>query len=460
MRNLSPHITLRKLEKSLFELICLIVSFVAMYIAGQSFYRVGYSGIYVLEIILGLVTLSFYYLSIKRGWSNVLRVPLTIILTLTCAFFWYRRGGFNGPMSVGTIACLVGFIMIAPPKHKWYYFLYSIAILVFLVSTQLYTDWVNTFYIKENISIHYFIFGLAILGIVYLFKTEYDKERKKSNVQKDKLEALNAKLHDTIREKEDVIISLSHAKDKLIESEKMASVGRLTAGLAHELNNPLNYIGGNVKPILEDLEELKQSLTYEQMEQNRPLFAEINNLLNNVVDGSQRAADVITNLLKMSPRALEKEVSRVSLNEIVVRTCSLLQNSHPNVHFWIKKNEKIHILANRTEINQVIINILKNSVDSLSGIAKGKVSIDIYTEGRESIITITDNGPGVPKEIQSKIFDPFYTTKDEGQGTGLGLYISYGIIKKHGGNLRYVPIEKGACFKITLPSFQQSNGRA
>ncbi len=135
--------------------------------------------------------------------------------------------------------------------------------------------------------INYIIFSMAILIITYMVKSEFDKERRKAVKQNIRLQALNEKLVETISQKEQYINELGQTRDRLIESEKMASIGRLTAGLAHELNNPLNYIGGNVQPIIQDLEDIKQAMTYRQLAQTQQTSTEIHNLLFNIIEGSQ-----------------------------------------------------------------------------------------------------------------------------------------------------------------------------
>ncbi|RED94062.1 sensor histidine kinase [Marinoscillum furvescens] len=442
------------LEKTLFEFICIVQSVTTAYLFVQGLFRAGWDSYWVMDLALTICGLSFYWLSKYKGYFLQIRFVLIGLLLLASIFFWTKFGGMYGHTAIGTLAVGVILTLIAPRSQSKYFTLTYFIFMACMVGIQSFTDIINDDFPKRTYATNYLFLSAVILMVVYKVKTEFDKERRKSIKQNANLEALNEKLQKSIVEKEKIIKQLSQARDQLVESEKMASVGRLTAGLAHELNNPLNYVGGNVQPIIQDLEDIKNGMSDAQFAKYQQNFEEINKLLINIMEGSQRATDVVNNLLKISPQALEKKVSQLSLNELVARTCILLQNAHPNIHFWIVRNEKLNILGNKVEINQVLLNILKNAVDAVNGKEKGKVTIDIYYKNQQNIIAIKDNGVGISPPNISKIFEPFFTTKEEGKGTGLGLYISYGIVKKHGGKITYKPQEEGSCFEISFPSFK------
>jgi len=444
------------LEKRLFEYICLIQFVIMTYLMSRALLNFGWTALALMDLVVALIGLLFYLLSKYKGYFNLLRIPLIGFLFAASVFFWYRLGGFYGTTATAGISVGLVAIVISPARKKIFFFLFSATFIITLVIVQLQTNWIDSTIDKSVFPINYIIFSMAILIITYMVKSEFDKERRKAVKQNIRLQALNEKLVETISQKEQYINELGQTRDRLIESEKMASIGRLTAGLAHELNNPLNYIGGNVQPIIQDLEDIKQAMTYRQLAQTQQTFTEIHNLLFNIIEGSQRASDVIDNLLKISPKAVENQVAKISLNELVGRTCVLLQNAHPEIHFWIARNEKLVILGNPTEINQVLLNLLKNAIDAVQDCKKGKIIVEVYWENDQSIVNIKDNGSGIPSANLSKIFEPFFTTKEEGKGTGLGLYISHGIIKKHGGKIEYSALDPGTCFKVSFPSFQES----
>ncbi len=278
-----------------------------------------------------------------------------------------------------------------------------------------------------------------------LMNTELERKNEEINEQKEEIEAQKDNIEETLRD-------LQQAKDQLIESEKMASIGILTAGLAHELNNPLNYIAGMADPIKQDLEELTEQIDPSKSDTANELITEIRNLLSMMVDGAQKATSIIRNLLDISPRGPEGVDRLFNLNEIVSATASLISKSNQKIAINVDLKDSIDIIGNQVEVNQVIINIIQNAMDALDSTDHPTINI-VGTKSLDSFeLSISDNGEGMAPEEYQKIFEPFYTTKAPGKGTGLGLYISYSIIKKHGGKISVESEEgKGTTFIINLP---------
>ncbi len=444
------------LEKTLFEIICLMILMVMLHGMVQGLLLYGITLLSIVELVVSIVAVLFFYFSRFRGRFEILRIPLVIFTNCCLVFFWFWLSGYIGPTGIGAAAIGIISIILLPSKRRYIYLLINFGLLVGLVITQEFTNLVRvTVGNYETLPYDYLVILFSLLLIVNYLKSEFDKERKKSEQQKHELEFLNNSLEVAIADKQATIQTLQSTQSKLIDSEKMASVGRLTAGLAHELNNPLNFIGGNVQPILNDLEEIRQSMTPEALDKNEETFLEIRQLLDNVLSGSKRATDIISNLLKISPRGKDDNISTVLLNDLLTRTCLLLKNAHPDVVFNTDFQEAVYISANSIEINQVLLNIMKNALDSLPP-KRARITVKLYAQDQMATVEISDNGRGIPEQFRSHIFEPFFTTKEEGKGTGLGLYISYGIIHKHEGEISYEPLEKGSCFKITLPILKES----
>lgn len=226
-------------------------------------------------------------------------------------------------------------------------------------------------------------------------------------------------------------------EDALHQAEKLAAVGRLAAGIAHELNNPLGNIVGYAKLLLKtgnlgDYEREKLSVIIEQAE---------------------KGSEIIRGLLEFS-RERPLELKNISLNNSIERVLSTMAYMIEPAGIKVYKHlDKIPpVEADESQIEQVLHNIILNAIQAIDGRENG--IIDIRTSAPDSTvrISISDNGPGIPKEHLSLIFDPFFTTKPPGKGTGLGLSISLEIIKKHGGSI-WAESEpgKGATFHIILP---------
>lgn len=284
-------------------------------------------------------------------------------------------------------------------------------------------------------------------------KTQEIKSQNEEIIEKNEsLRSLNLKLENNLIEKQRVIEQLKLTQNQLIESEKMASIGVLTAGLAHELNNPLSYIGGVVEPIKLDLAEIKPSLSKEILEKHKEEFEEIETLLEGMSFGVIKASEIIKNLLEISPKDNHMKNTVFDLNEMIKATVKLIHNARKEIEINTSLEKGQQINANKVELNQVLINIIKNACDAIPPEREGKVEVMSHMENGNVIIEISDNGTGMDEETINQIFEPFFTTKGPGKGTGLGLYISYSVIKKHHGNINVQTFPGvGTKFTLTIP---------
>ncbi|MBI3939477.1 MAG: HAMP domain-containing protein [Acidobacteria bacterium] len=261
---------------------------------------------------------------------------------------------------------------------------------------------------------------------------------------------------------------LQQTQAQLIQSEKMASLGQLVAGIAHEIKNPLNFIYGNteflrdyvtkLKSLLVFCEKLRsfsqedrESLALEKRAMNFDFVIEdLNNLIDNFEEGAKRIHAIISDLRSFS-RLDTHEVSDTDVEASIEVALSLLKNLYREriqIHRQYGTLPKIRAYAG--QLGQVFMNILSNACQAI--LDKGDVWIRTLSKDGSVIVEFEDNGAGIPKEHLNKIFEPFFTTKKTGEGTGLGLSISYGIIKQHNGQIR-VQSEpgKGTRFEIILP---------
>lgn len=284
------------------------------------------------------------------------------------------------------------------------------------------------------------------------------------------LEAANHNLNNTLSQ-------LKEAQSKLVESEKMVSLGQLTAGIAHEINNPINFVVSNVKPLALDFTDLMTVIKkYEEIDLEKNIeeqisainsfkqqidinyiHEEIKTLLEGIKDGAQRTAEIVSNL-KNFARVDQANVKFVDLNEGIESTIVLIKNTFPKNFILKKELGKIPpVECMPGKINQVFMNIITNGVQAISerqahSPGQGILEIITYEENNNVKIIIKDNGTGIKEEVKEKIFEPFYTTKPVGQGTGLGMSIVKGIIDTHKGHIDVKSnFGEGAEFIITLP---------
>jgi signal transduction histidine kinase len=282
------------------------------------------------------------------------------------------------------------------------------------------------------------------------------------------LEKTNKKLKKNNQELKKLYQDLQDTQAQLVQSEKMASLGQLVAGVAHELNNPISYIYANMKELenytnaLSELisitstnDDIGKDLEIELVKLQQKydfnfMREDIHSIIAENIEGSQRVKHVVQNLRNFS-RLDESDVKTVDLHEGLDSTLLLLDNEIKNRITLHKEYGDLPKVSCRPgNINQVFMNILINAIQATGD--KGNIWIKTEHHKETVEISIKDDGKGIPAPIKNKIFDPFFTTKAIGQGTGLGLSISYNIIKEHQGKITFTSEEgQGTTFKIVLP---------
>ncbi len=439
-------------EKSLFEMICLMIIIVMMHGLIQGVILFGLNILPVIELVIALVAGLFLYLSRYRGKFELLRIPLVIFANAFLIFFWFWLSGYNGPTGIGAVGIGIISIVILPKKWRLTFLIYLAVLLLSLVVIQMTTNWVQTKPTDyETLPYDYLVILFSVLLIVNYLKNAYEKERRIVFKQNKELEGLNRELKNAISATQETLEKLKTAQKRLVESEKLASIGRLTAGIAHELNNPLNYIGGSVPPIMKDLDELKDFIDLPNNQPAQLLFEEIALLLNNIQNGSHKASIIIGNLIGISPKSMSFEPSIINLTKLVDECIAVFLNSHSSILFTNEIEDSVIINGNINEISQVIMNVLKNAVEAVEVNEKGKIKTRLYSIKSTCIIEITDNGSGIKNELEANLFEPFFSTKDEGKGSGLGLYMAYTIMEKHDGKIQFIKLKSGSRFKISFP---------
>jgi two-component system sensor histidine kinase HupT/HoxJ len=261
--------------------------------------------------------------------------------------------------------------------------------------------------------------------------------------------------------------ALKRAQQQLLHSEKMASLGRLVAGVAHELNNPISFVLGNVHALSRYCDRIRLYLAtvhagepVEQLEALRKklridhLLGDLPSLIEGTLEGAQRTADIVNGLKRFS--AMDPEVrTPVNLNEVIERAIHWVRKgAAPSFEMKWQPGAPCLVTASAGQLQQVLMNLLQNALDAATSTGHNRPVVWIETESDNSRVRLSlrDNGPGIAPEHLSRIFDPFFTTKPVGKGTGLGLSISYGIVEQHGGHLsvRNHP-DGGAEFVLELP---------
>ncbi len=338
-------------------------------------------------------------------------------------------------------------------------------------------------------------FGFALEGILLSFAladkiNTYKKEKDISQAQALRVSQENEQLiqeQNTMLEKqvaerthdlEKTLRELKDAQIQLVEAEKMASLGQLTAGIAHEINNPINFVKSNVSPLQMDVQDLFELITeYQKLHDvsadTQPdalkkirllenkldpdfLREEIESLIGGIEEGAERTAEIVRGLRSFS-RLDESESKEVNVYENINSTLVLLRN---NVPHYVKVRKQFEARAEIEcfpgKLNQVFMNILTNSIHAIKAkpVKNEEEFIDISTAEVDGYmqIRIADTGTGMSEDVKRKIFEPFFTTKDVGEGTGLGMAIVFKIIEKHNGKISVQSSPgEGSAFIIEIP---------
>lgn len=258
----------------------------------------------------------------------------------------------------------------------------------------------------------------------------------------------------------------------MIQQEKLASIGQLAAGVAHELNNPIGFVNSNINALKDYVPEMKNYIAHlekycdkEKLDSHSAhdieyILEDIPDLVDESLDGLNRVTSIVKSLKDYARVDLEDRID-YNINEGIEATLIVSRNTYKYVANIHKDLSIVPLLVvNGNQINEVLLNIFVNAAQAIeeqSRKEKGNIYVKTYNDGSHVYCEIKDDGPGIPTEITHKIFDPFFTTKEPGKGTGLGLNIAYNTINaKHDGELTVQSVlGKGTTFKIALPIIRE-----
>ncbi len=259
--------------------------------------------------------------------------------------------------------------------------------------------------------------------------------------------------------------ALKTAQAQLVRNEKLASLGRLLAGVAHELNNPISFVYANTHALeryagkfetyfarvqdgasRDELIQLRRDLRLDRE------VANLRDAINGARDGAERVRDIVEDLRRLSSDGSGEKVVFDLAETVRVAASWVSRGMKQPVALQMAPMEPVRVRGRAGHIQQVVMNLVQNAVDALEGQADGAIRLSVERRGNLAVLTVADNGPGVPADLGGAIFDPFFTTKPVGRGTGLGLSISHKITEEHDGTLTLCDTPGGgACFRLSLP---------
>lgn len=284
--------------------------------------------------------------------------------------------------------------------------------------------------------------------------------REQNVILEQKVEERTIELSESNHELNKTLEDLKQTQSQLVESEKMASLGQLTAGIAHEINNPINFVTSNINPLKRDIEMILDALTmienvstsdaspadkrkqiddYKEELDFDYLTLEIKHLIKGINEGANRTAEIVKGL-RIFSRLDEDDLKKADINEGLESTMVIVNNLLNNKIKVIKEYSDLPgVECYPGKLNQVFLNIISNAIYAVQKQfgekTGGEIVITTSHDEENVIIKIKDNGTGMDAQTQKKVFEPFFTTKEVGEGTGLGMSIAYNTIKKHNGKI-------------------------
>lgn len=257
---------------------------------------------------------------------------------------------------------------------------------------------------------------------------------------------------------------LKDTQGQLVRNEKMASLGRLLAGVAHELNNPISFVYANTHTLDKYLNRFEAYFERVQAGASRDELialrgelkldrnlANLRGAVTGAREGAERVRDIVEDLRRLSADGSGETVA-FDLADVARLSASWIERGmKQQVSLAFEGEPRCMVAGRKGHIQQVLMNLVQNAVDAMAGSEAPEIRFAMRYEGSRAVMEVCDTGPGVPEEMRATIFDPFFTTKEVGKGTGLGLSISHKIVEEHGGTLELAESARGACFRLTLP---------
>lgn len=469
---------------------------------------------HLVTVLSGIVAILFTqnFLRVQHFFPIINRILYVAIFIHLISAFLYIGGDYiigqkvlqinTGIASV--IVLLTGFYTYTRRQYRpalfffiaWTFFLTGVLIFVLKEASILpYTSLTsNAILIGSALEAAFLSFALA--DKINIYKKEKEESqlkaiaiaeenerlvREQNFVLEQRVEERTQALKESNESLQDTLTHLKETQTQLVEAEKMASLGQLTAGVAHEINNPINFVTSNVAPLKRDIgmvweavSEIERLATadlpipekenrikaYKEDLDFEYLKTEIDFLLKGMHEGATRTAEIVKSL-RIFSRVDEDSLKFADINEGLDSTLVILNSVLREEVNVVKDLGNIPpVECYPGKLNQVFLNIITNAIYAINkkfgGGTGGELVIDTGSDEQYAYITISDNGVGMPAEVKSKIFEPFFTTKEVGEGTGLGMSIVFNTIRKHEGEIMVdsVPGE-GTTFRIILPLKQE-----
>jgi len=454
--------------------------------------------------IAGMVFMNVF-LKVKDHYKNVHKITYVLsifyLIPIITPFFDFYKIGYKAlEINAGIVSLymLIVTIMIVrkgfqPAKYflvAWLIFLVGVICFILKDFGVLPFNNFTRYTMQIGSGIETVLLSFALAARINIYKKEKEESQKRAvealkeneKIIKEQNVVLEQKVIERTDKLNEALNHLKKTQSQLVDSEKMSSLGQLTAGIAHEINNPINFVSSNIPPLRQDLDDLKSIMEkYEELNlsDNIPekmkeiellkneldfeyLKSELNTIVNGIEDGAKRTTEIVSGLRNFS-RLDEVELIKANINEGIETTMVLIKTKLNGIKIKLELGNFPDYECNPGKINQVVMNLVDNAIHAINSKdfnnSEGLITVITSQSDKTINITVKDNGVGIPEKDIANLFDPFFTTKDVGEGTGLGLSIVRGIIDNHNGNIIVdTEINVGTSISIELPIKNTDDG--
>ncbi|MGB0886761.1 MAG: sensor histidine kinase [Vicingaceae bacterium] len=433
---------------------------------------VGISGMHFMNVF---IKVKYYY---SKVYFFSILLSILYLIPIIIPFFGHYLVSFqilNLIAGLVSLYMLIASIMVVKKGYQpanffliaWIFFLLGVVGFVLKNAGVLPYNNITRYAMHIGSAIETILLSFALAAKINIYKKEKEESQRKTvetlkeneKIIKNQNIFLEEKVDERTKDLNKALDNLKQAQSKLVEAEKMSSLGQLTAGIAHEINNPINFVSSNITPLRQDIEELNIILNkYSELKNNdnineklaeidalkneldfEYLKTELNQIIDGIEDGASRTIEIVDGLKNFS-RLEEDNFKMADINTGIKSTLLLMKSKIDNIKIELDLGDIPELNCNPGKINQLFMNFLDNAIHAIKSLningKDGIIKIKTYHTESAIAIYISDNGIGITEENLSKIYDPFFTTKEIGEGTGLGLSISRGIIDAHNGIIK------------------------
>ncbi len=467
--------------------------------------KVAQNSLFIFPSLVGIASMVFMnvFLKVKFYYKTLFNLSFLLSIPYIVSIFFALFQSYKISFIIMEVnAMIVSIYMLIttikivkrgyqPAKYflvAWVIFLSGVIIYILKDFEVLPFNNFTRYTMQIGSAIETILLSFALAARINIYKKEKEESQQKTvevlkeneKIIRDQNIVLEQKVEERTTELNLTLSDLKEAQSQLVDAEKMSSLGQLTAGIAHEINNPINFVSSNIAPLRQDIEDVNAIIekceelkNVDNIEEKLKeidalkkeldfgyLKTELSTIIDGIEDGAKRTTEIVSGLRNFS-RLDEGELKKADINEGLASTLVLIKNKLNGIKVSKSFGDIPPIECNPGKINQLAMNLIDNAIYAIKerGIENGLIDLITESNNKTILLTIKDNGVGIANDIKNKLFDPFFTTKDVGEGTGLGLSIVRNIIENHNGKITVnSEVNVGTEMIVEIPIKRETDG--